>query len=200
VRNARRVAFAVALGAFVAVAVVAVLRQSSGGDGRGRVLMLDPHTGATLHEHVLPGGYAIAEILARGRVAVASENGCPNHQGAWITVFDASLQHVISQSSADPCAVAKLNMGDLRMQLEHSRGALPDYDGAKDVIVRMGTGRIVETYSHSNSGTWLSALTAYDAAGHVLWQRGPLGQIGVVDVREGHIILSVYGDFTLGSD
>jgi hypothetical protein len=200
VRNARRLAFGVALGAVVVVAGVAVLRQSGGGDGRGRVLMLDPGTGATLHEHVLPRGYAIAEILAGGRVVVASENGCPDSRGAWITVLDGSLQHVISQRSANPCAVARLDIGDLRMQFEHSRGALPDYDGAKDVIVRMGTGKIVETYAHSNGGTFLSALTAYDASGHELWKRGPLGQIGVVDVREGHIILPVYGNFTLGSD
>jgi hypothetical protein len=200
VRSATRLALAAALGAVV-VAGVAVLRQSSGGgDGRGRVLMLDPRTGATLHDHALPGGYAIAEILARGRVAVASENGCPDHRGAWITVFDPSLQRVISEHSADPCAVAKLNVGDLRMQFEHSRGALPDYDGSKDVIVRTSAGRIVETYAHSNGGTWLSALTAYDAAGHILWKRGTFGQIGVVDVRGGHVILPVYGDFTLGSD
>jgi hypothetical protein len=188
--------------AFAALLVggVAVLRQSGRGDGRGHILMLDPRTGATLHEHVLPGGYAIAEILARGRVAVASENGCPDSRGAWITVFDASLQRVISQRPADPCAVAKLNIGDLRMQLEHARGTLPDYDGAKDVIVRLGAGKIVETYAHSSIGVFLSGLTAYDGAGHKLWSRGPLGEIGVVDIREGRLVVPVFGDFTLGSD
>jgi hypothetical protein len=188
----------VALG--VVVAVVALLRQGGGGDGRGRVLMLDPHTGATLHEHLVPGGYAIAEILAGGRVAVASENGCPNHAGAWITVFDPVLRRVISQKSADPCTVAKLNMGDLRMEFDHSRGALPDYDGENDVSVRLGAGKIVEAYGHSSGGTFLSALTAYDASGHELWSRGPLGEIGVVDVRAGHVVVPVFGDFTEGSD
>jgi hypothetical protein len=160
--------------------------------------MLDPRTGATLHEHVLPGGYALAEILARGRVAVASENGCPDHRGAWITVFDASLQRVISQRPADPRAVARLNIGDLRLQFERERGALPDDDGAKDVIVRLGTGKIVESYSHSSIGTFLSRLTAYDRAGHKLWSRGPLGEIGVAD--DGRVVVPIYGDFTLGSD
>lgn len=197
--NGRRL---VLLGAFAAILLggVAVLRQRAGGDGRGHILMLDPRTGATLHEHVLPGGYALAEILAAGRVAVASENGCPDHRGAWITVFDASLQRVISQRPADPCAVARLNIGDLRMQFEHERGALPDYDGAKDVIVRLGAGKIVESYSHSSIGTFLSRLTAYDRAGHKLWSRGPLGEIGVADVRDGRVVVPVYGDFTLGSD
>ena len=73
-------------------------------------------------------------------------------------------------------------------------------DGAKDVTVRLGraAGSSRRT-RRSSGGTWLSRqLTAYDAAGHALWKRGSLGRIGVVDVRDGRVVLPVFDDFTLG--
>jgi hypothetical protein len=195
----RRLLVAVTLAAAV-IAGWAAFRHFGGEDVGGRVLMLDPRTGATLHQHSAPGGYAIAELLAGGRVAVASENGCPDAQGAWIRMFDESLRHVISERRVDPCMVARLNVGDLRARFEKSRGTLPDYNGGRNVIVRMGAGKIVETYAHANGLNWLAAMTAYDAAGHVVWTRGSLGRIGVVDARDGRVIVPVFGRFTLDSD
>ena len=196
----RRATLALIAAVALLIGAATLWQDAKSGSRHARILMLDPRTGATLHEHSLPGGYAIADLLARGRVAVASENGCPDSRGGWISVFDASLQHLISQHPADPCMVARLNVGDLRKQFEGSPGTLPDYNGGRDVTVRLGAGKIVETSTHANGGDWLSALTAYDASGRVLWRRGSLGSIGVVDVRDGRVVVPVFGEFTLGSD
>ena len=185
----------------VAVLAVLVWNHSKPGGHNARILLLDPRTGATLHEHSVPGGYAVAELLGGGRIAVASEDGCPDSRGAWITLLDDSLQHVLRQRSVNPCMVARLNFGGLRKRFGQSAGTPPNYNGSHDVTVRLGAGKIVETYARADDGTtWLNELTAYDASGRVLWKRGLLGRIGVTDVRDGRVVLPLYGDFTLGSD
>ncbi|MDP9256053.1 MAG: hypothetical protein M3Q31_05800 [Actinomycetota bacterium] len=197
-----RFALSLAVTALVVAGVGLVWNHSRArhDDGHARILLLDPRTGTTLHEHSVPADYAIAELLAGDRVAVASENGCPDSRGARITVLDASLQHVISERSVNPCMVARLNVGDLRKRFGQSSGTLPDYNGGHDVTVRLGAGKIVETYAHPNGLFWLTEMTAYDASGRVLWKRGSLGRIGVVDVRNGRVMVPVFGEFALGSD
>jgi hypothetical protein len=180
--------------------VGSVWLESTSDSRHARVLLLDPRTGKTLHQHSLPGGYAIADLLSGGRVAVASENGCPDSRGAWITVLDASLEHVISEHPVNPCMVARLNIGDLRKRFGELAGTLPDYNGSQNVIVGLGAGKLVETSTQANGGSWLSGMTAFDASGRVLWTRGSLGRLGVADVRDGRIVIPVYGEFTLGSD
>jgi hypothetical protein len=47
---------------------------------------------------------------------------------------------------------------------------------------------------------WNHSRTAYDASARVLWKRGSLGRIGMVDARNERVIVPVFGEFTLGSD
>jgi hypothetical protein len=165
-----------------------------------RVLLLDPATGKTLHERKLDAGYAIAALLSGGRVAVATEDSCPDQRGGRITVFAASLTRVLSTRTVYPCTVAQFNVDSLRTRFQPDRGPLPRY--AEDAVtVRLGAGKIVETYSHGSDGAvWLSAMAAFDGSGRPLWQRSDLGHIGVVDVRDGRVLVPVLGTFTPGSD
>jgi hypothetical protein len=135
-------------------------------------------------------------------VAVATLDSCPGGQGGHVTVLDPTLTRVVKHEAMAPCAVARIGAEELRAHFdEHPPGLAPDYDGGRDVILRLGRGTIVETYTHSADGSsWLTAMTAIDASGHPLWQRADLGRIGVADVRDGRVVVPVFGTFTPGSD
>jgi hypothetical protein len=184
--------------AVLLVVGVAGLWYHSRADTHAHILLLDPATGETLHEHAVPGGYAVVAILRGGRVAVASEGGCPDDRGGHITVLDASLEHVLSSRSVPPCLVARLDTAQLRERFETSSVPEPSFDGTS-VSVRSGAGRIVETYEHAGGQGWLYVLTARDAAGRVAWKR-TLHRVGVVDARNGRVVAPVFGEFTGGSD
>jgi hypothetical protein len=168
------------------------------GTSEARILLLDPATGKTLREHTVPGGYAVVAILRDGRVAVASEAGCPDDRVGRITVLDRSLEHVLSSQDAPPCLVARLDSAGLRTRFEASPGPAPVWDGTKSVTVRSGSGRIVETYDREANG-FLHVLTARDASGRVAWTR-TLHHVGLVDARGGRLVAPVFGEFTPGSD
>jgi hypothetical protein len=179
----------------------ATLWQSDQVDPRyARVLLLDPRTGKTLHAQVVDGGYAVVALLTGGRVAVATLDSCPQGKGGSLLVLDASLEHVLSTRSMNPCTVARIDPPGLRARFEKSQLPAPDYNGGRDLTVRLGRGKIVETYDQKSGLFWFSALTAYDASGRVLWKRDSLGRIGVVDVRDGRAVVPVFGEFTPGSD
>lgn len=185
----------------LAVASGLALWLVRGGDHNARVLLLDARTGATLREHAVDGGYAVVAFLRDGRVAVASLNSCPDGRGGRITVLDATLDHVVSTRSAAPCIVARLGSRDLRARFESSRGPTQDYDGGRDVIVPLVAGKLVETYKETpTGGFWLHAMTAYDAAGRVIWRRSFGQRIGVADVRGARVVVPLFGQFTEGSD
>lgn len=179
----------------------ATLWQGKHSDPRyARVLLLDPRTGKTLHEQVVDGGYAVVALLKGGRVAVATLDSCPTARGGSLLVLDATLEHVISSRSLEPCTVARIDPPGLRARFEKSGLPAPDYNGGRDVTVLLGRGKIVETYKQTNGAFWLSAMTAYDESGRVLWKRDALGRLGVVDVRNNRIAVPVFGEFTPGSD
>jgi hypothetical protein len=185
--------------ALLAVGAVGLWNHSRG-NSEARILLLDPATGRTLHEHVVPGGYAVVAILSDGRVAVASEAGCPDDRVARITLLDRSLERVLSSHDVSPCAVARMDSAQLTRRFQASPGPLPRYDGTTGVTVRMGGGEIVETYERTPAGLyWLHVLTARDRSGRVTWRR-TLHHVGVVDARNGVLVAPLFGEFTPGSD
>jgi hypothetical protein len=179
----------------------ATLWQRAETDPRyARVLLLDPRTGETLHEQVLDGGYAVAALLSGGRVAVGTLDSCPDQRGGTILVLAATLERVISSRAVNPCVVARLDTRTLRLRFESDAG-MHFIDNAPDhYTVRLGSGRIVQTYDGVDGGNWLARMTAYDANGKQLWKRNSLGRIGAVDVRDGRVVVPVFGEFTPGSD
>jgi hypothetical protein len=164
-----------------------------------RVLLLDPRTGKTLHEQTMNAGYAVAALLADGRVAVGTLDSCPDHKGGHIVVLDASLQRVIRSRAVNPCLVAKLDPRTLRARFEPDPGPLFLEDTSLRYTVRLGSGKIVQ--SHDQGGLYeLTRMAAYDANGKLLWKRNSLGRIGAVDVRGNRVLVPVYGTFTPGAD
>ncbi len=81
-------------------------------------------------------------------------------------------------------------------------GLGPDYgSGRGDVIVHLGRGKIVETYTTQADGSgWLTAISAFDGSGRPRWKLGGLGRIGTADARDGRLVVPVFGTFTPGSD
>jgi hypothetical protein len=178
----------------------ASLWQSGRPDNRyAHVLLLDPKTGDTLHRQIVDGGYAVAALLARGRVAVATADSCPDGKGGSITVFDATLQHVIRKRSIPPCTVARLDAGGLRKLLAEEPGPPAEY--GRTMTVELGAGKVVESADESASLGLLNRLTAYDRAGGTVWTRADFGgHLGGVDARDGRIAVTALGEFTPGSD
>ena len=79
----------------------ATLWQSGRPEDRyAHVLLLDPKTGKTLQRQILDGGYAVPALLSGGRVAVATLDSCPDGKGGSITVFDATLERVVTHARA----------------------------------------------------------------------------------------------------
>jgi hypothetical protein len=164
-----------------------------------RVLLLDPRSGKTLHEQTMDAGYAVTALLRRGRVAVATLDSCPDGKGGLITVLDAALQRAISSRRVNPCVVARIDPAGLRQRFEASTVKRAEYRGGRDVTVRLGRGRLVETYRRESGRSWLNRITAYSESGQILWQRDDLGRIGIADVRGGRVVVPVFGTFTPGS-
>jgi hypothetical protein len=166
-----------------------------------QILELDPRTGKTLHQHSVPGGYAVVALLGDGRVAVASEGGCPDDKGGFVTLLDASLTRVVKQTRMVPCEVARVDSNGVRKRFEASIRPVPVYNGSRDVSVRLGRLKLVETYEKTADDLyWITAITAQEPSGRVVWKRDSLGHLGVADVRDGRVILPVFGTFTPGSD
>jgi hypothetical protein len=172
------------------------------GAGDGRVLVLDPRTGKTLHERTFAGGWIVAALLADGRVAVAHEDSCPDREGGALGTWNATLAEQLSKRALDPCIVARLDPRTLRMRLgETGTGLGPTYLGSRGVSVPLDHGKIVEHLVHRGPESWYGGLTAYDGAGTVIWKREfPGKHLGLVDARNGAVILPVAGEYTPGAD
>jgi hypothetical protein len=175
----------------------ASLWQSGRAAKHAHMLLLDPQTGETLHDAVLDGGYALPALLADGRVAVATLDSCPDGKGGSITVFDATLKHVVSRRSYPPCGVARLDPGGLRKLVGEAAGA------PFGTTIRLGQGRLLVMSVDGNDalGRPNRRVTVYDDAGDTLWTRDAFdGRLGVMDARGGRIAVTAFGDFTPGSD
>jgi hypothetical protein len=193
VSRRRKIAFSV-IGAIALLIGAATLWQSGRPEDRyAHVLLLDPKTGETVHRQILDGGYAIAALLPRGRVAVATMDSCLDGQGGSITVFDATLEHVLSTRSYAPCGVARLDSGGLRKLLGVKSGP------AFGSTIKLGEGRLF--VQSADKGSALNRLTVYDAAGETIWTRTSFGgPLGSKDARDGRIAITSLGQFTPGSD
>ena len=164
------------------------------------VLLLDPRSGKTLHKQLMDGGYAVAALLRGGRVAVGTMDSCLQpQQGGRITVFDATLAHVISTTAEDPCVVARLDNRLLRMRFDPADSRRNWHEGPTTVTVALPHGKLVEYEKPSGSHS-MTRIAAFDAAGRVLWQRSDLGVLGLADVRDGRLLITTEGAFTPGSD
>ena len=171
------------------------------GSGDGRVLVLDPLTGKTLHEKAFSGGYVVAVIRADGRIVVADVDSCPTHKGGALSTWDATLSTRLSTRSLDPCVVAKLDPKALLQRLgETGLGIGPTYS-KNGVSVPLDHGKIVEHLVRRGPESWYAGLTAYDGAGKVIWTRAfPGKRLGIVEARNGTVIVPVNGKFTPGTD
>jgi hypothetical protein len=200
VRRRGWIALAVILPVALLLAAATVWQGGHSDPRFARVLLLDPRTGKTLHAQTMEGGYAVTALLDRGRVAVATLDSCPDGKGGLIAVLDASLQRVIASRRVNPCVVARIDPAGLRARFGESVPNGTDYRDGRDVTVRLGRGKLVETYGQENGLYWLNRITAYSESGQMLWQRRDLGRIGVADVRDGRLVVPVFGEFTPGSD
>jgi hypothetical protein len=179
----------------------ASLWQSGQPDDRyAHVLLLDPKTGETLHRQILDGGYAFPALLSGGRVAVATLDSCPDGKGGSVTVFDATLEHVLQHRSLAPCAVARLDAVGLRKLVGDGAGPAPVFD-EKTMTFGLGDGKVVYSADKGASLGLSNRLTAYDAAGRTLWTRASFGgQLGALDARGGRLAVATTGEFTPGGD
>jgi hypothetical protein len=193
--SGRRKLLVVVVGIVLILFGAATLWQGNKTDPRyARVLLLDPRTGETLQEATMNAGYAVAALLAGGRVAVGTLDSCPDQKGGHIFVLDGSLQRVIRSRAVNPCVVAKLDRRSLRARFENDPGPRSLED-----TVRLGSGKIVQTREQGGL-RWITRMAAYDANGKLLWKRDSLGRMGAVDVRDGRVVVPVFGTFTPGSD
>jgi hypothetical protein len=167
--------------ALAAVGLVKGLRQSR--PRYARILVLDAHSGKTLHGYDARGGYAVAALLRDGRVAVAAMDDCIDGGGGSIVVLDAALEHAKLISSPSGCAVARMNPGDVRAVVEPRRA--PAEDGL--------AGGVIDQLASSQ-------LSARDAAGKTLWKRAFGRALGVIDTRDGRTVVPELGRFAPGSD
>jgi hypothetical protein len=196
----RRVVLSV-LGVVVLLFGAASLWQSGRPDDRyAHVLLLDPKTGETLYRQILDGGYAVPALLPGGRLAVATLDSCPDGRGGSITVFDATLEHVLRHRSLAPCAVARLDAVGLRKLA----GAAPANSAALDKKFerfRLGSGTMVWSADKGIALGLRNRLTAYDAAGRKLWTRASFGgHLGPLDARDGRLAVVTTGEFVLAGD
>ena len=87
--SGRRKLLVVVVGIVLILFGAATLWRGKHSDPRfARVLLLDPRTGKTLHEQAVDGGYAVAELLADGRIAVGTYDTCPGDANASIKMLD----------------------------------------------------------------------------------------------------------------
>jgi len=173
------------------------------GSGDGRVLVLDPLTGKTLHDQAFSGGWVVAALLADGRIAVADADSCPGHKGGALSIWNVALGQQLSTRALDPCIVARLDPRGLRKRLgETGIGLGPAYQkGDGGVSVPLDHGHIVEHLVQRGPESWYGGLTAYDGAGTVIWKREfPGKHLGIVDARSGAVIVPVAGNYTPGTD
>ena len=172
------------------------------GSGEGRLLVLDARTGRTLHERSFAGGWVVASLLSGGRIAVGHVDSCPDGEGGAISVWNGTLERRLGGGPVDPCTVARLDPGTLRKRFgESSAGLGPMFLDQIGVSAPLGDGRVVETLETQNGASWYTALTAVDADGEPLWRRSFDGEhLGVVDARDGQVIVPVSGEYTPGTD
>jgi hypothetical protein len=201
VSGRRKLAFGVIL--IVALLLLAATFWSPPGTGagEGRVLVLDARTGKTLHERTFSGGWVVAALLRDGRIAVAHEDSCPDGEGGATSIWNATLERRLSGGPLDPCAVAKLDPRSLRARYgERSADLGPTFLEGIGVSAPLGAGRIVETLETKGPESWYTALTAVDAKGERLWRRSFGGRrLGVVDARDGTVIVPVTGRYVPGT-
>ncbi len=196
----RKIALSV-IGAIALLFGAATLWQSGRPEDRyAHVLLLDPKTGETLRRQILDGGYALPALLSGGRVAVATVVSCPDKLGGSVTVFDATLEHVLKHRSLAPCAVPRLDVVGLRKLAGDASGPAPAFD-EKTMTLPLGGGKLVYSADEGVAPGRSNRLTAYDAAGRKLWTRTSFGgQLGAADVRGDRIAVVATGQFTPGSD
>jgi hypothetical protein len=200
VSGRRKIAFSV-IGAVALLIGAATLWQSGRPENRyAHVLLLDPRTGETLRRQILDGGYGFPALLAGGRVAVATADSCPDGLGGSVTVFDATLEHVLRHRPLAPCAVARLDVAGLRKLVGDGPGPASTFD-EKTMTIRLGDGKLTYSADEGVAPGRSNRLTAYDAAGHKLWTRTSFGgQLGAADVRGDRIAVVATGEFTPGID
>jgi hypothetical protein len=200
VSRRRKIALSV-LGVVALLFGAATLWQNGRPDNRyAHLLLLDPKTGETLRRQILDGGYALPALLSGGRVAVATEESCPDRQGGSVTVFDATLQRVLRHRSLAPCDVARLDVAGLRKLVGAAPEPAPAFDETT-MTFRLGDGKLTYSADAGVAPGRGNRLTAYDAAGRKLWTRTSFGgQLGAADVRGDRIAVVTAGQFTPGSD
>jgi hypothetical protein len=171
------------------------------GSGDGRLLVLDPQTGKTLHERDFDGGWIVAALLGDGRIAVADLDSCPTRKGGALSTWNATLERQRSRRALDPCVVARLDPRSLRKRLgETGVGLGPTFLANGDVSVPLDHGKVVEHLIRRGPESWYGGLTAYDGAGAVVWKRNfPGKHLGLVDARNGQVIVPVAGEYMPGT-
>jgi hypothetical protein len=195
----RRIALTAVVAVALLIGAAALWQSGQPGSRNARVLLLDPHTGKTLHEQIMDGGYAVVALLKGDHVAVATLDSCPDGRGGSLTVLDGTLQRVVSHSAMPPCTVARIDAADLRADTGDAAKLPRPAEGRSGLTVAFGRGRLVETLEPG--GQWFDSLAAYDATGRLLWKRTSFGgHPGAVDVRDGRVAVPVLGVFTPGSD
>jgi hypothetical protein len=174
------------------------------GAGDGHLLVLDPRTGRTLHDRAFAGGWIVAALLSDGRIAVAHEDSCQDHEGGALGTWNATLARQLGKRALDPCTIARLDPRGLRKRMgETGVGLGPAYLKGRPggVSVPLDHGKIVEHLVHRGPETWYGGLTAYDGAGNVVWKREfPGKHLGIVDARSGVVTVPVAGKYTPGTD
>jgi hypothetical protein len=200
VSRRRKIALSV-LGVIALLIGAATLWQNGRPENRyAHLLLLDPKTGETLRRQILDGGYAFPALLSGGRVAVATVDSCPDKLGGSVTIFDATLEHVLRHRSLAPCAVAHLDAAGLRELVGDAPEPAPAFD-EKTMTFRLGDGKLTDSADEGVAPGRSNRLTAYDAAGRKLWTRSSFdGQLGAADVRGDRIAVVTTGQFTPGGD